>query len=141
MSKNKVLIDEYAKTTFLVISGKKIYRVREMSKHPDFDVFLTRHGYRSYALITSDNPFSKKLSERENQIRRTRLKTMLDLMNLKYVKASSEPATKKWDPEIGFCIFNISLRNARKIGFIFEQNAIVYGKPNKKPAIPWCTLK
>lgn len=110
----------------------------ENKSSPDFINFLERKKIKSFALVTSDNPFSKQLSEKENAKRRKSLKILLKMLKVRFVKASSRPNTKSWKPELGYCVFNVDLKFAKKIGIIFEQNAIVYGTLKSKVKIVWC---
>lgn len=136
--RSKTLQQEYSKTIYLVIVKSKIFELSENGINIGFNQFLKKYRYDTFALVTSDNPFSIQLPEKENKRRRVRLKCLIDLLNLKSVKASSRPNTKEWKPEIGYCLFNVDLKLAKKIGFIFDQNAIVFGRVNDKPKVVWC---
>lgn len=92
-----------------------------------------------YSIITAHNPYSQKLSRKENERRHEQLENILQERGLEHSPSTGESPDGSWREE-GFIIFDISLDDALDIGKGFEQHAIVYGQGNRV-ALAWCEDK
>ncbi len=68
-----ILHSAYMKTIFVIGDGKNSFEVSPLEVNQSFLKFLQDSGILSWAVITSDNPFSKLLSVEKNNERRKNL--------------------------------------------------------------------
>ena len=89
------------------------------------------------AFITAWNPYSKSLSDEENQARNDQLKNELNIRSLKFIDGFGQDPAGQWSGEDSFLVLGIELEASKKLGIQFEQNAIVW---SDKDAIPQLIL-
>lgn len=127
----------YLETHYLVETSKGKLLVQPNRENPEFAAFCKTNGVKSWSIITSDNPFSRQLSEDENRERREALKAELRKSSLTYFEAVGRDPKQEWPPENGFFVANVSLEVATQLGRKFEQNAIVFGSSPQEVKIIW----
>lgn len=132
------LEDIYSKAVYTVISGGTEIRFRVGEKSTQIDTLLEENSARIFAFITAFNPFSKLLPVAENKMRQTELLKILRAANLRFLAGYGTNEEETWKREESVFIFDISQENALRLGRQFQQNAIVFGKKNKKSLLLWC---
>lgn len=101
------------------------------------DRLLKKHNCTTWTIITAFNPYSKCLSEAENQQRHQSLIKFLQPLQLTIIDALGRDKSGIWTPEKSLFILGIDRLKAIAIGQNFEQNAIVYGELGKPPELQW----
>ena len=130
------LIDAYRETHFHVqMENNFILKIDHQSTE-----LLTWHAkfqVNSSAFITAHNPFGKRLTAEENAIKNRQLKTLIEAKYDHVVDGFGQDPLGEWPGEDSFLIYGISLEEARSVGNLYEQNAIVW---SDKDAIPQLVL-
>jgi hypothetical protein len=119
---------EYACGRFVVQIGRR---------HPDFNDFLAREGFSTYAFITSSNPRSKVLSKADNLARGRKFQLRLKELALDFMPAAAHDPTGKWQVEKGVFLFNVDTEVVLKLAAAWEQNAVVVGVRGGAPGLLW----
>ncbi len=91
----------------------------------------------TWALITAANPYSKPLSELENQQRQQKLIEYLQELPWSWLDAVGKDRSGVWTPEPSLLILGIDRFEAIAVGRKFEQNALVYGELNQPAELQW----
>jgi len=102
------------------------------------DELLRNRQSGNWAFITAYNPFSKLLTEEENEIRHANLIQELGIRNFHFLNGYGQSANGQWQAEPSVFVFNIDRETAIGLGTSFGQNAIVSGQINNVPGIVWC---
>jgi hypothetical protein len=79
----------------------------------------------SIGIITSDNPMSIHLSQKDNLKRREKFKQYLKDGRFEYIQLSYGMYGNKEKP---FLIFNVTIEDLIKSGVLFEQESFIYGE-------------
>ncbi len=98
------------------------------------DQLLSTGGVDSYAFITAWNPFSKTVSDKENQIANQALKSELGQYRI-YEGIGIPKQPSKWEGEQSFLVLGINKDEAIRLGTKYEQNAIIYGEAGSEPEL------
>lgn len=122
------LVTEYACGRFVIKIGRR---------HPDFDDFLAREGFSTYAFITSSNPRSKVLSKADNLARGQELQLRIKELALDFMPAAAHDPTGKWLVEEGVFLFNVATEVLLELAATWEQNAVVVGVRGRVPRLLW----
>ncbi|HEY5112465.1 MAG TPA: DUF3293 domain-containing protein [Acidimicrobiales bacterium] len=77
-----------------------------------------------FFVVTSDNPYSLKLSAEENEIRRRALRALLERRGIGYVEVLSRDALGRWPDEAGVGLRDVSREEARALARAWDQYAI-----------------
>ena len=104
--------------------------------HSNLDEFLMDNNAFSWAFVSAWNPFSKVLSDTENDARHTKLLQWLQQESFDFCEGQG--AGDNWTPEKSVLILDISLEKAIELGRHFEQNALVFGMVNQVAELVWC---
>ena len=121
------LVDAYNSTEYRVFEPALTILIGR--HHPELDQLLELHSCITWAYITASNPFSQILSDEENSHRFSQLLT--ELSGYPIYQGEGVGTDPNWKPEKSLLILGLSIEEARRIGLIFEQNAIVVGQKNK----------
>lgn len=119
------LISAYEVTNFHVKAQPAfILNIGKVSEELKF--LFKQNNVFSAAFITAWNPYSKSLSEDENNSRNELLKRELITHSLKFLDGFGQDPAGEWAGEDSFLVLGIGLEAAKKLGNQFEQNAIVW---------------
>jgi len=122
---DKDLISAYEVTNFHVKSDPAfILNVNKVSE--DLKTLYKQSRVDSAVFITAWNPYSKSLSNEENQLRNNDLENELNLRSLRFINGFGQDPQGQWPGEESFLVLGISLEASKKLGAQFEQNAIVW---------------
>ena len=137
MAMNRTLEDFYFQTTYRALFKKKFidFRLDDQKKYRRLD--FCNLSIKSWAFISAENPYSIRLSERENYFRSGQLSRYLSVKNRIYVLGLGIPDCVDWPVELGFFILNISMSDAKYIGNKFQQNAILWFRPMTPIKLVW----
>jgi hypothetical protein len=125
------IIDAYKNTKYIVFEHDLIIKIGKLNQC--IDKLILQYNSNEWAFITAFNPYSKVLTEKENQLRHHKLKELTK--NYVTFEGHGVGEDPTWDPELSLLIIGISKDEALIIGKQFEQNAIVYGKINETPQL------
>ena len=134
---NRTLEDFYFQTTYRALFKKKFidFRLDDQKKYRRLD--FCNLSIKSWVFISAENPYSIKLSERENYFRSGQLSRYLSVKKRNYVLGLGIPDCADWPVELGFFILNISMSDAKYIGNKFQQNAILWFRPMSSITLVW----
>lgn len=107
-------------------TSDKTLHIRINQINSELNQYLEEH--QPWAYITAWNPQSKPLSATENTQRNQALEKELQAKGLTYYTGKGVPDTGDWVPEESFLILGLSKKEAIKMGQVYEQKAIVWGK-------------
>ena len=125
------LLTAYTETDFNVFNPAITINIGE--NNDLLNNLLLKHGVEEWAYITPFNPYSKVLSEEQNELRYKQLRNKI--VNYKNFEGEGVGKDLSWKPEKSFLILGITKAKAVEIGNEFEQNAIVYGVLNQLPEL------
>lgn len=91
-------------------------------KHGDF---LESHRAVSATILTAWNPLGQERHEAENRRAQEALLSAIRARDLRWLNASGEDPTGSWEPEPGFCVFDVPDAILDEWLVIFRQNAAV----------------
>ncbi|NER11813.1 DUF3293 domain-containing protein [Leptobacterium flavescens] len=127
----------YKETTYEVKALSQVYKLKIGERHAEFLRFLEEENIDSWSVISAFNPYSRELSNKENENRHLNFITALDKKEYRVFEAKGVPADDNWEAEKSLFIGNISRERAMDIGKRLEQNAIVFGTKTTRPEIIW----
>ena len=126
------LVSAYEATNFHVkVNPAFILNVNKLSE--ELKLLFKQNRVASAAFITAWNPYSKSLSDKENQARNEQLKNELTLRSFQFINGFGQDPLGQWTGEDSFLVLGISLESSKKLGIQYEQNALIW---SDKDAIP-----
>jgi len=125
------LIEAYQNTKYKIFELDLTIEIGKFNK--EIDVLLQKNNSNEWAFITAYNPYSKVVSDEENNIRHDELKELTK--SYKTFEGHGVGEDPTWEPELSLFIIGISKKDAIRIGNKYEQNAIVYGQTNQAPQL------
>lgn len=134
---NDFLHNAYMQTTYAVYNEATSFFLKANTINTSFTEWCKTNTINSWAIITAFNPYSKELTQEENKTLNSQLKDFFIKNNISFYDAKGIPDNEDWTPEDSFFIYNISLEEAKHIGTLYKQNAIVYGTTNNLFEIIW----
>ena len=93
---------------------------------PDLKVIYEIFSLNCAAYLTAFNPFSKSLSEAENEQRQNALIKKLESKGYSCLAGEGRPRTVEWKSEPSVLVPGLSQEDACLIGREFQQNAVVW---------------
>ena len=128
------LISAYKLTNFHVkVEPAFTLNVGKVSE--ELKALLKQNKVTSVAFITAWNPYSKSLSDEENQARNDQLENELNLHSLKFINGFGQDPLGQWSGEDSFLVFGIDLEESKKLGDQFEQNAVIWSDIDAVPKL------
>ncbi|MBK7226902.1 MAG: DUF3293 domain-containing protein [Saprospiraceae bacterium] len=124
----------YKNTNYIIPELHTKIKIDELNAIIDSELLKSNHSY--WAFISAANPFSKEISDQENEFNFLKLKNLIDAQFPKYFEGYGE-GLLGWKNEKSILIFGITEEQAIKIGKQFGQNAIVVGVRNEPSKIIW----
>ncbi len=125
------LKESYKGTTFKVFQPRIEIRIDEINAA--LETLLSESDVDEWSYITADNPYSKELSDEQNNQRFQELIRMVNKYSFYEGEGVGEDPT--WKPEKSILIIGITREKAISIGNYFEQNAIVVGMKGNPPEL------
>ena len=90
------------------------------------------------AFVTAWNPWSQPRSRLTNQARHRRLRTALARMGLPCVAGRGRDPRGRWPAEESFFVMGCSVSEARRLGSVFGQHAVLVGRLGGRPRLLAC---
>lgn len=134
---NAALKTAYEQAIYEVYYGQETIKIYIGEYCRPLDYLVAKCDRPTWALITAANPYSKPLSELENQQRQQKLIKYLQELPWSWLDALGKDRTGVWTPEPSLLILGIDRFEAIAVGRKFEQNAIVYGALNQRAELQW----
>ena len=119
------LISAYEVTNFNV-KAEPAFTLNVGKVSEELKAVFKKNNVTSAAFITAWNPYSRSLSDEENQSRNDQLKNELIIRSLKLIDGFGQDPLGQWSGEDSFLVLGIDLEASKKLGNQFEQNAIVW---------------
>lgn len=101
----------------------------------ELNQYLINHNITYWAFISAENPYSNKLTTKENLHRTQKLKIFLSDNNFTFIEGLGIPQNQRWIAERSYLVFDISYTEACALGRLFEQKAIVHGDLEHPPRL------
>jgi hypothetical protein len=131
------------KDKLIEIYERTIYEITELGLtininlfNSEIDEVVGKYNRISWAFITAANPFSKSVSETENEQYFERLKEQVENNYIKSFLGYGK-GQNGWNDEKSLFIIGISETPATELGKLFRQNAIVIGSIGSTAKIKW----
>ena len=125
----------YRQTDYIVDDGDLQFTIRLDRSNPELDDTLRSLQLSSWAFLTACNPYSRALSDEQNESRQRQLAELLDEKGYRYFRARG--VGDGWQ-EPSLFISDITRDAAIDIGMTFEQNALLWGATGSEPELIWC---
>ena len=133
MISNELLKSYHA--TIYTTNTPNAFHIKIGERNTALNEYLAANKFESWAYITAENPFSKKLIEAENNVRNEKLEKEINQKGFSYLAGKGIPESMEWTPENSFLILNISLNQARMMARDYHQNAFVFGSLTVTPEL------
>ena len=124
MKEKEELLELYKKTKYIIPELEIQIGIDKLNSSIDKELAKTKK--LSWAFISPFNPFSKEVSDEENEQYFERLKEQVSTNYAKYFIGYGQ-GQEGWKDEKSILIIGISETQATKLGQQFGQNAIVIG--------------
>lgn len=111
--------------------------VRVGARSPALDAALAALGVESWAIVTADNPGSRRLPAGENRRRRRELAAALDRAGWWHLPACGLDPDGRWPPEPGWLVGNAPLAALSELAGGFGQAAILSGRVGDEARLIW----
>jgi hypothetical protein len=85
------------------------------------------------AFVTACNPFSQALDDAENVARQAALAEELVRRGLRFIDGVGQHPGNGWPGEASFLVLGVSVEDARELGSLFQQNAVVWSGKDSRP--------
>jgi hypothetical protein len=131
---DKDLIRAYEVTNFHV-KAEPAFTLNIGRLSEELKALFKQNNVSNAAFITAWNPYSKSLSDEENQSRNDQLKDELIIRSLKFIDGFGQDPLGKWSGEDSFLVLGIELEVSKKLGIQFEQNAVVWSDIDAIPKL------
>lgn len=128
------LITAYKVTNFHV-KAEPAFTLNIGKVSAELKTLFKQNNVTNAAFITAWNPYSKSLSDEENQSRNDQLKNELIIRSLKFIDGFGQDPLGQWLGEDSFLVLGIELEASKKLGIQFEQNAIVWSDSDAIPEL------
>lgn len=100
--------------------------IRPGEHNAQVDLLLARYGAKTAVFITAWNPFSRSLTDQENELANKKLEGRLRKSGLIYLRGEGRGRIGDWPAERSFLVFGTDRARARKLGRGCRQNAVVF---------------
>lgn len=102
---------------------------------PELQKLMADRNALSAAFITPCNPFSRRLSEKENQGRLLELKATLKTRGLFWMDGIGQHPSNNWPGEVSVLVLGLDLEAARSLSRHYEQHAFVWAVSDGVPEL------
>ena len=127
--------DTYSHAEYVVLSSPPIvFKIDE--RFAELDELMARCGVSVASFITACNPRGLHQSDRENLLAMNQLLSAINDLRLPYFKGFGRDPEGTWK-EDSYLIMGVELDQARQLGQLFQQNAIVMLVHNMTPKLVW----
>ena len=139
---NKIYVSEitygetYQKANYLVTTpGCEIqFKINQVNK--ELATLIESHGVDGASLITACNPYGQAVSIIENVKANQSLEQAIQSTGLPYFLGQGSDPKGEWK-EDSYLVMGISLEEAKELGALYQQNAIVWINKDGLPTLVW----
>ncbi|RYZ34464.1 MAG: DUF3293 domain-containing protein [Myxococcaceae bacterium] len=138
---DKSLREAFQATGYIVRADPRVGDVKHVLRvgatHPLLDTALTAHGHASWAFLTAWNPHARARSARTNERLQRSLRDLLEARGHPSVSAVGVADDRSWFEESLF-VPGMSRDEARRLGALFLQKAVLWGRVGGVAELLWC---
>ena len=129
-------IAAYESTHYFAHEAKPVLvRVGDPAK--SHQAWLEKMGARSATILTAWNPLGEEKSPRETDQAQAALRAAIEERELRSLPASGEDPAGTWQPEPGFCVFDVPADVLDEWLMRFRQNAAVQFTREDRCRLVW----
>ncbi len=136
MSLTKAQIHYYMHTDYVVKQPPLIIHIG--SRHPALDALLKQNQAVEWCFITAANPYSRVLSDADNDSRNQQLIAACHGAGWSTYAGYGKSQISDWLPEPSLLVLGISATDAKQLAVRYQQNAIVIGALDKPSELLLC---
>lgn len=129
-------IAAYKSTHYFAHEAKPVL-VRVGDPPKSHQAWLEKMGAQSATILTAWNPFGEEKSPAENDQAQDALRAALEAQALRSLPASGEDPAGMWQPEPGFCVFDVPAEALDRLLERFRQNAAVQVTRDQPCKLVW----
>ncbi len=129
------LFEAYLQTDYIISDETVDLTLRVNEKNSELDSLLTKYQTNSATFLTAYNPYSKPLSQVENEKRQETLVSILKEKGYTLLKGFGQSRTGNWQLEPSVMIIGINFQTALELARQFEQNAFIFLEKSKSPKL------
>jgi hypothetical protein len=129
-------IAAYESTRYFAHEAKPVL-VRIGDPASSHQAWLEKMGAKSATIMTAWNPLGEQKSQAENDLAQAALRAAIEEQALRYLPASGEDPAGTWQPEPGFCIFDMADEALDDLLARFRQNAAVQFTRERRCRLVW----
>jgi uncharacterized protein DUF3293 len=128
------LLTAYEDADYAVFTRPElVLRIGEPS--PRLDALLEEAGAETAAYLSAANPRGERRPEAENKASHAVLKELIAASGYPYFPGEGRDPEGRWAPEPSFLVLGIYRDNAKLMGRLFGQNAIVFVEKGGGPRL------
>jgi hypothetical protein len=128
------LVQAFTETEYIVHNDPS-FTMHIGKSSPDLKKLMADRNALSTAFITPCNPFSRRLREKENQVRLLSLKATLKRRGLICIDSIGQHPTNHWPGEVGVLVLGLDLEAAKSLSRHYEQHAFVWAAIDGVPQL------
>lgn len=129
-------IAAYESTHYFAHEAKPVL-IRVGDPASSHQAWLEKMGARSATILTAWNPLGEEKSPAENDQAQAALRAAIDEQALRSLPASGEDPAGTWQPEPGFCVFDVPDDVLDRWLVQFRQNAAVQFTRDSRCRLVW----
>jgi hypothetical protein len=129
-------IDAYESTHYFAHEAKPVL-LRIGDPASQHQAWLEKRGAQSATILTAWNPLGEEKSAAENARAQEALLSAIRARDLRWLPASGEDPAGAWQPEPGFCVFDVPDEVLDEWLVVFRQNAAVQATRNQACRLVW----
>jgi Protein of unknown function (DUF3293) len=128
-------IAAYMATHYRFGSGPDAVTLRIDIPSDELRRLYSEAGQTCGLFITAFNPFGQPQSDEANEAAHAQLGERLRVLMPHVFQGAGADPSGEWPPEKGYFALGIDLINARELGGIFHQDAVVWTGPDRVPRL------
>ena len=132
-------IAAYEATDYFAHDAEPV-RLRIGDAAGDHRAWLEKKGAQSATILTAWNPLGEEKAREENDRAQRQLLADIEAAQLRWLPASGEDPAGAWQPEPGFCVFDLAGEKLDEWLAAFRQNAAVRITRDDKCRLVWHPL-
>jgi hypothetical protein len=128
-------IEAYLATQYRVDTGSEAFVLRVGQRSSELERLYRETGLQSALFITAFNPLGRRQNDDANAAAHALLGTHLQNMSSVVIEGSGSDPDGGWPPEDSFLSLGIGAEEARKLGHLFRQDAVVWAGDDAIPEL------
>lgn len=115
--------------------GRAAFIMKVAEPCPELAMAYRHHQVHCSAYVTAFNPYSRRLSAKNNAVRHALLGRWLHRQRLRANEGVGQHPSKQWPGEASYLILGLSLKAAKRLGARLKQNAIIWSGADAVPQL------